>query len=212
MFSSADVQREFIEDSKKLFQLLFKLGSEDNIGEARNVVDLHTSKYSNIYIMKEEVPIEKKMNDEVKRINKLYAELKNSINYSYINDILPDLQSIKFDSIDTCIEGIKRYQNAIDHNKASNRLHYYNIGKILVHLKVYAKTKKGFKEIVKKYTKYSVEYAYFLMRFYKACEKYHMLKFTTLSIKLIRDNLTDFIRLMEEDLVEWSPPQNISTP
>ena len=213
MFSSADVQREFIKDSTSLFERLYVLGTENKRSEAKNIVDDHMTKYGNMYNMKKEKTIEDKVKDEASKINKLYVQLKESINYvsaSKMNFV--KLKNIKYDSLSSSAEAINSYKKAIGDNKAISRLFYYNIGKILQHIfKEYGRTKDGLKAILKEYNiKYTVEYAYFLIRFYKSCENYHMLRYTTLSIKVIRNNFTALENLMEQDKAAWDAPQSSS--
>ena len=57
-----------------------------------------------------------------------------------------------------------------------------------------------------------MQYAYFLIKLYKVCNKFENLKYTAFSTTKLKNNFSDLIQFMENDLSYWSPPPNVTTP
>ena len=91
--------------------------------------------------------------------------------------------------------------------KNNNRLIFYYAGNVLHNLKQHCKHQKEFKKLLcveNFHICNSISYAYKLIYFYKTCLIYTNLRYTTLSIKIILENLGDLKRLMENDKAFWT--------
>ena len=145
------------------------------------------------------------INKHENNLFKLYVDLKTSVTKRNLN--IDETIVLNKDCND---DDIKKYIDNYDKNikicKANSRYYYYKIGEALNILKIMYKSKEAFKAKSKKVCKYSISYCYFLIDFFKTCKLYANLKYTTLPIKLIRNNFSELKNYMKNDSLNWNLP------
>ena len=178
--------------------LLSFIPNEDKM-RCRELVEEHKSKFRSIY----EGAKPKKV-DYDKKIKKIYSELKKSVVVSDIYANVSVRNLVETTSMKKCISSLKKLNDKL---KNSNRLVHYSAGLILEEIKSKSKSEKKFESIIKRKNLEickSLSYANKLIRFYNTCETYKNLKYATLAIRQILENLTDLTKLMIDDKAFWN--------
>jgi hypothetical protein len=210
-FANRDEQQAFIADSDRIFTMLINKLSPEKQLEAKNLVDQHYVTWKKILQLPVEKNVSELVDKDVCRLEKLYDELKNSVQFEVCaSDQLTFPQESS--TIDECISNIQDIRKLEKHTQHRERMVQYQLGCEIYRLKRLCKTKKHFEIVVKESLKYSCSYAYFLMKLYEACNKFVNLRFTTISVNKLMRDFSNLVELMEQDLAFWSPPSNISTP
>jgi hypothetical protein len=204
-------QQEFINDFDRMGLDLLHLIPDDKKAEAKNNVDKFVIKWGKLYN-----PIVRNPTELVRKnffkLQSLYIELKQSVVYN--NTDIAKASGISLDIIDTidtienCISNLQTLKLNEQHNKALNRFSQYQMGKVLKKLNLLTLSQKQFIEHIKPIG-YCKSYAYFLINFFEACEKYTNLKYTTFPLDKLKNNFTDLLNFMKDDLAFWSP---VATP
>ena len=198
-FKDCRAQEEFISDSNFVFNLILNKVPECERDICMHNVQCLYRKYPYIYDVASNRSTS--INKDVTRINNLYERLKASL-------IIDNSQAsinfeIKTHSKDDCIITLKN----LDKNYKKNRDIYYKTGLVLSFLKLRCTTKKEFETVIKEQKLAicnSVSYGYKLIKYYKLCETYPKLKYATINVKSIFNNLSDLKKIMDKEMVFWS--------
>jgi len=208
-FKDREEQLRFIRRSDAVFRSLISKIPEKDQQEAVEIVQKLYTDWNQIFIL----PPEKNPTDSTvknkKNIEKLYKELKESVEK---NENCP-YENISMSTIQECIASLNTLKEIEKYKNAEIRLLQYYAGEVASKLQTL--TKKNFAAEIKKITGYSYSYAKFLIQLYTACKKFLNLRFTTISTLKLRNNFSELNKLMENDLLFWSPPEyavdNVST-
>jgi hypothetical protein len=190
---------EFIKDTDKFFNDMANDITDINIKNNRlSDYIIYKNKWSTLFRPKTELNINEQIIKDKEKVCKLYAELKNSIVYA--KDNIQDV--IQINTIDEAINKIK----FLLRSEACNKTHivHHDMGRVLLMIKNESGSKKTFQKLLNKLI--SVNYAYKLIKFYKTCNEYDSLAYTTLPFKIIINNLTELKKLMYQDKIFWNPP------
>jgi hypothetical protein len=157
----------------------------------------YKNKWSTTFRPKIELNINEQIINDKEKVRKLYTELKKSIVYA--KDNLQDV--IQINTIDEAINKLK----FLLRSEACNKTHaiHREMGLVLLTMKDTSGSKKTFQKLLNKLI--SVNYAYKLIKFYKTCNEYYHLQYTTLSFKTIMNNLTELKKLMSQEQIFWNP-------
>ena len=201
-FKNNDEQMCFINDNNKIFETLVSQLPVDNQASAVSLVSEHYSKWYKMYNLPEMANPSDKINIEL-----LYKDLKDSVQFGEIDLDKP----IKMDTIEECIVSLLDLKLKEKSKECQIRLIQYEAGEVANKLRGLTRTVKNFETEIKKVTGYSVSYAYFLIKLYKACNKFTNLRYTTFSSKKLKKYFPELKLLMKADLQWWSLPRNGST-
>jgi hypothetical protein len=193
---------EFIRDTETL--IIYDILPHINSTQFDNCLDLYSSykeKWKKIFTLKKEETIDETIIKEKEKILQLYDDLKTSINNNYVPEIIDvDVHT----SVNTAKE---KLQNILLREKQQNcelQITQYRKGSILKQLKRLTNSTKAFKLALKNMMSYG--HACKLIRFFNNCERYHILRFTTLPFRKIISNMEGLESLMEQDVAFWNPP------
>ena len=199
-FKDRKEQQDFIVRSNAVLKEL--IISKKTEKEKVEIVEKFYSDWNKIFTL----PPEKNPMDSIakneKNIEKVYKELVNSIE---LTNTCPN-ENISTSTIQECIESLNTLKKTEKYKKSEIRILQYQVGMVAVKLQTLTKTEKNFKTEIKKQTGYSYSYARFLIQLYKACNRYAKLVFTAISTMKLRNNFPELKKLMENDLLFWSPP------
>ena len=204
-FKDTAEHKTFIDDSDSLFNsLLAKIPVDNDRANARVAVNLYYDKWSERN--KLFIPQQEKNTSNLGKIEKLYEDLKNSIEFSQIDTEVPT----KMDTIKDCKEVLINLRYQERRQKCQLRVIQYQAGDVFLNLRKLTKTVKNFKTEVKNISGYSLSHAYYLMKFYKTCQKFRNLKHSTLSTEKLKSHLTDLTQFMKDDIEWWNQPCSFS--
>lgn len=208
-FSCADEQKEFINDSNIFINNLLSEIPVDKQEMIKEIAKNYNSKWIKIFNIQPEKDAMESLKKDWVRIKKLYNQLKKSVNYQ---QIIPNpSQPGNINAIDECVQQLNFLQIKEDLNKCEGRLIQYRMGEVLSKLKGLTTSKKHFAMVINEINGkgWSISYAYFLIKFYKKCQAYPNLKYTTTSIRIIKNNFSDLLQLIAEDGEFWTKPINV---
>lgn len=194
---------EFITDNKLLWTTLRDFIPEANKLTADECMCEFMAKWKKIFNPIEVSPIVN-IEKDIDKLNKMYTELKNSVNFA-IDDVA--CVNLVVHTIEECTDTLGFLISREKTHKAELRFSQYQIGSVLKILKNLSKTKKNFSLLLKKFKSYSISYAYKMIDFYDTCEQYYNLRFTTMPLNNVLNYLSQFRSLMAQDREFWSPPQ-----
>jgi hypothetical protein len=135
-----------------------------------------------------------------KTLEDLYNDLKRSIYSGTVNVECPTNGRRTVSKITA---NLKYYVEMEKKQSVATKEVYYKIGEELNNLKKIVKSKLKFKEVVKEVCNYSVSYGYKIIEFYKICNKYPKLVYTTLPFTTVKSYMKDLEDFMESDREFW---------
>ncbi len=208
--SPAKKHNEFIKDTEDLIfnKILPYVSQDDYRTILSNWYSSYKKKWKNTFALKKEDTIEETNNKEQRKIEKLYINLKNSIKYA--TDLASnDVESSSW-SVDSAMERLQKLLESERSLQCGLQDTQYQKGCILVQLERLTTSKKAFTLVLGNMMSYG--HAKKLIRFYNMCEKYILLRYTTLPFRHIIKNMKELKHLMEKEVTFWSPPHQPKIP
>lgn len=202
-FLSRDEQTEFIKDSNVVFSELIKKLPLEIQNEAVEYVNKHYNKWNYILV---NLPSENKKIEPLypgQYLMQLYIELRLSVVLTKESDQHIEYSELR--SIDDCISRIGSLKIIEEHRRSLTRLVQYDIGAVIFKIREdFTTSTKSFLEIVNTRIGYKKTYAFWLIKFYKACNKYKKLRFTSMSTTKLMKHFTDLLKHMKSDKEFWN--------
>ena len=192
---------EFVGDLKDLINNFHRLVDKNNQQAATDGIESFMVKWGKILNQPvKALSVEETRKQHCDKMTKLYEELQNSIITQ--KTVATEL---KVTSDDTAIEKNRILLAREKQERVKLLLTQYEIGFVLYTLNTSFcnNSKELFKTLLTGVL--SVSHAYKLIRFYKVCEEYPCLKFSSLSFKSIYSNLDALTEFMRKDVSLWNP-------